>query len=279
MSPNAPIHHEDNNQGSYPPISLFQHCIWILLSTSPTLSSTSLDSNPTSSHAHYSSLVESLSERYPPSPRFQQHITLFSGLKVDEELEGAVEDEGQVKRIEGLKVKVEEFVNAWKEEIRREDQKDQAGESIAEGSKTDLSITLQLGDPIALDTYHTSLVQPVMDPRNTFEIRTVTTNSASDKPGYDLLLSGHHLARTHLSSYLQSSRLPPTPTDHITPSKSFFPHLSLQYTSLPLATRQAIARELVEKKEVLKEVKVGGVGLMRCVGEAGEWKEVSRWEI
>lgn len=217
-------------------------------------------------HKRLSVQIKKLAEQSPaddPSPVFDPHVTFLSGLSLETDEEVLKHD---VKR--GLK--------AWSDgdEGSFGDDQDKTGSSKS-NSNSNLNLCLNLEEPINGGSFYTAMIYPVA--------QKPTTPSSSDEhqphirsTPFDRLLIGRSTLQNLLSRYF-----PPQPPGY--EPKPYFPHLSLQYSSLAKSDLDPITRDFIAESErestLATRVELDRCALMRLDGEVREWSVVAVYKL
>jgi 2'-5' RNA ligase len=206
--------------------------------------------------------IKKLADRSPadhPAPVFDPHVTFLSGLSLETD-------------VEVLKRDVRRGLKAWSNESEGSFGNDQ---DKSGSSKSNLTLNLDLEEPINGGSFYTAMIYPVAQeptkPSSSDE-RQLQTGSTP----YDRLLIGRSLLQNLLSRYFPSQ--PPGYEP-----KPYFPHLSLQYSSLPKPDLESLTREFIAEEErestLATKVELDRCALMRLDGEVREWEVVVVYKL
>ena len=217
-------------------------------------------------HEHLSVQIKKLADQSPadtPSPVFDPHVTFLSGLSLETDVEVLKHD---VKR--GLK--------AWSDgdEGSFGDDQDKTGSSKS-NSNSNLNLCLNLEEPINGGSFYTAMIYPVKQESKRSSSSDEHQPQTRSTP-FDRLLSGRSILQNLLSRYF-----PPQPPGY--EPKPYFPHLSLQYSSLPKSDLEPITRDFIAEAErsstLASKVELDRCALMRLDGEVRDWEVVTVYKL
>ena len=198
---------------------------------------------------HLSVQIKTLAGRAPPespSPEFDPHVTFLSGLSLDTD-------------VEVLKHAVQQGLRLWS--------RNKASDNKASDNSQSRPLELSLEEPINGGSFYTAMIYPV---------EQSSSGSAGDETAFDRLISG----RSILESLLASFYSPRSPG--FSP-KPYFPHLSLQYSSMDKSDLDPLKREFVKFEKAQgrlpSKVTIDRCALMHLEGEVPQWKTVKVFRL
>lgn len=215
-------------------------------------------------HERLSVQIKKLADQSPadrPSPVFDPHVTFLSGLSLETD-------------VEVLKHDVRQGLKAWSDEDQASlgNEKDKSGSFKVNSNST---LNLDLEEPINGGSFYSAMIYPVVqEPTRSSSSKERQLQTGSTP--YDRLLTGRTTLQNLLSRYY-----PPQPPGY--EPKPYFPHLSLQYSSLPKLDLEPITREFIVEEErestLASKVELDRCALMRLDGEVREWEVVAVYKL
>ncbi|KAG7531980.1 hypothetical protein FFLO_03987 [Filobasidium floriforme] len=217
-------------------------------------------------HERLSVQIKKLADRSPaddPSPVFDPHVTFLSGLSLETD-------------VEVLKRYVKRGLKAWWNESEGSFG-DGQGKSGSSQLNSYLNLNLDLEKPINGGSFYTAMIYPVaQEPTKPSSSDEHQPHTPSPSTPFDRLLTGRTTLQNLLSRYY-----PPQPEGY--EPKPYFPHLSLQYSSLPKSDLEPITRQFIVEEErestLASKVELDRCALVRLDGEVREWEVVAVYEL